>query len=140
MSKIDYKDIIQAEETGEGKGAVFNMAFSLLDHLNRLIVMTSIASMGNEYVTWFKSLAAIYRIISSYVPESAVEEFEEKFTKLWLASDNYESIQQTSTVSGNIENRFIKQLHEFDKELKAIMKRSNLLIPVREGIGSALDG
>lgn len=141
MSKFNYEELMLSRKDEDGKGAVFNMAFGLLEHLNKLIVITSMASINDELVIWFKALANLYRCVASYIADKDIQRIDDMFHEVWKTSDNYENMQKMNAqISSSMENRFKLLLHNFDKELKAVMKKEDLLIPVKQGIKSALDG
>lgn len=140
MGKFDFQEFMMANADPGDKGAIFNMAFGLLNHLNMLITVTSWARIQNEYVVWFKSLASIYSVASAYLNEKEYAEMDELFKKVWTQSDNYENLSNDKFgVPGDVEQSFKESLHEFDRQLKLFMKKRSLLIPTKQGIGSALE-
>lgn len=142
MAKYDFiKEMMLSVGDEEGKGTVFNMAFGLLNHLNFLIGITSMSRINQEYSIWFQSLASLYSIVAAYLSPEDYDSIDVMFKETWTACENYESIQnmKNAEASGDITETFKNKLHNFDLELKRLMKKEGLLIPVKKGIGSALE-
>jgi hypothetical protein len=114
----------------------FNMAVSYLNRLNALLYTADEAAMSLDVYTWFHSLMALYRELSTEMKTEEIKKFEEKIGL--LEPKITVSLAEAERGRGDIEHDVYKTLHQFEMDLRHILKSSGLQMKMQEDAMKAL--
>ena len=114
----------------------FNMAVSYLNRLNALLYTADEAAMSLDVYTWFHSLMALYRELSTEMKPDEIKSFEQKISL--LEPKITVSLSVAERGRGDIEPDVYKTLHQFEMDLRHILKSSGLQMKMQEDAMKAL--
>jgi hypothetical protein len=112
------------------------MAVSYLNRLNALIYTADEAAMSLDIYTWFHSLLTLYRELSTEMKEKEVEDFRKNIRLLEPKIQICLAEQERGRT--NIDNEIYNDLHEFEINLRRILKASGLQMKMQEDAHKAL--
>lgn len=122
--------------TEERQKSEFNMAVSYLNRLNAVLYTADEAAMDLDVYTWFHSLLALYRELSTEMKPAEIEKFEQTVKeinpKVALA------MSEQLKGRGDVDHALYQQLHKFEIELRKILKDSGLQMKQQESALKAL--
>lgn len=115
--------------------AEFNMAVSYLNRLNTLLTACDQSSISLDIYTWFHSLLALIRELSTWMTQDQATAFENVIKRVNpQVSQAYSKINRTGKVE--ITNELYMDLHHMELELRTIANKAGLLMKMAD---SALD-
>jgi hypothetical protein len=103
----------------------FNSAVSYLNRLNMLFFNCLESATSLDAHTWFHTLLALFRELSTEMKQKEIDEFEDKINKINTDISNHIEIIQRQGQQP-MPNELYKELHEFEMELRKIMKEAGL--------------
>jgi hypothetical protein len=119
--------------------AEFNMAVSFLNRLNALFYMADEAAINLNAYLWFHTLMALYRELSQDAKDTEIQNLINiKKSISPLLSSNIEHQKKMGAVEINSE--LYDKLHDFEIQLRQILKSSGLLMKMKEDASHALKG
>ena len=105
--------------------------------LNNLFYVCNEAAISLDVYTWFHTLLALYRELSTEMKEVEIKESEEKIS--WINPMVSKSLSNKYRAGRTEINQELYQLlHQFELTLRDVMKRSGLLIKMQDDPSRAL--
>src|SRR4030042_1471633 len=108
----------------------FNMAVSYLNRLNALFYTADEAAMGLDTYTWFHSLLALHRELSSEMKEAEFTRCEERIKHINPLISV--SISENMKGSGAVNSKLYHELHDFEIDLRRVLKASGLQMKMQD--------
>lgn len=103
----------------------FNSAISYLNRLNQLLATSIEAAIDLEPYTWFHTLLALYRELSTEMKDNEIEKFETRIDILNKDISNW-MVQKQRQITMPVPSTMYKSLHKFELDLRKIMKEAGL--------------
>lgn len=118
----------------------YGMSFGYVDELTRLIMESNMASVDGNERYWFETLAAIYRMVSGWIPVKEEAIMEELFWKAEKSCKAEWVGAYSSTEKGMVKQHGNARhsLHLLDMALKKIMTKRGLFVPQKGSMADAL--
>lgn len=125
---------------GDGDGrekADFNMAVSYLNRLNILFSACDDASISLNIYSWFHSLLATYRELSTWMNEEEIIIFNKKIRS---TNPQISQVYKKYNLTGRMEidPDLYMVLHDMEIDLRQIAKKSGLLMKIADDAFDAL--
>lgn len=114
----------------------FNMAVSYLNRLNALFYAADEAAISLDVYTWFHSLLAIYRELSTEMKPTEAEDFDARIMRINPQLNL--SLNQQLQGRGETSTELYQELHTFEIKLRKILKSSGLQMKQQEDALKAL--
>lgn len=129
--------MIMDDYTSQQK-AEFNMAVSYLNRLNMLFSQCDQASMSLDIYSWFHSLLALYRELSTWMKDKGEKDaFNKRIQKVNpMISQAYSRMESSGRVE--IPNDLYMELHELELELRAVADKAGLMMKMADDALDAL--
>jgi hypothetical protein len=121
--------------TEDRQKAEFNMAVSYLNRLNILFLTADESAIELDTYTWYHTLLAIYRELSTELKPTEIDEYEKEIAR--IAPRINLSVHEQSKGRG-ITTDLYKDLHDFEIRLRRIMRESGLQMKIQEDAAKAL--
>lgn len=116
----------------------FNMSVSYLGLLNSIYYVSAEASLRLDAHMWMHSLRTLYRTVSNELTEKEIQDYKIKFTQLnELLQKNNKNIMRTG--QNQITPELYDGLEEIQMFLISVLKRSGLLIKMKQAAGDSLE-
>jgi hypothetical protein len=117
--------------------AEFNMAVSYLNRINILLSSCDQASMSLDIYSWFHSLLATYRELSTWMKEDEITNFNDKILKV---NPQITQVYKRIGRSGNVEipNDLYMELHNMELVLRHVANKSGLMMKIADDAFNAL--
>jgi len=111
--------------------AEFNMAVSYLNRINLLFSACDQASISLDIYSWFHSLLATYRELSTWMKPEEINKFNKTVDDINPAISQ---IYAKSSRGGKIEipHNIYMMLHNMEIDLRSIAKKAGLLMKMAE--------
>lgn len=113
------------DNRNEREQSEFNMAISYLNRLNFLFYNADNASMNLDAHSWFMSLLALFRELSTEMKDKEIEEQENIIEEINKMMTSYNYKKKVRGIPG-IENNLYKKLHKLEIYLRKITKQAGL--------------
>lgn len=111
--------------------AEFNMAVSYLNRINVLFSSCDQASMNLDIYTWFHSLMATFRELSTWMKEDQINVMNERIKRINpILSRTYQTIARTGKME--VRQDLYMELHDMELELRKVTKESGLLMKMAD--------
>ena len=119
----------------------FDMSFSYLYRLNNVIYLINQSSNELDYWGWFHGLMVLYREVSTELKGDVnnilhlnKEDVKDEFVIVEKMIASIEPLLSRYQTKGNngINYQLYKELHVFDMFLRQVLKKSGLLIKMRQ--------
>lgn len=125
------------EGTESRDKAEFNMAVSYLNRINLLLSSCDQASISLDVYSWFHSLLATFRELSTWMNETETDEFNEDIKTI---NPEISKIYKKYNQSGRMEipPEIYMELHNMEIKLRHIAKKSGLLMKMADDAFDAL--
>jgi hypothetical protein len=128
-----FKFLLMDDNRGQSE---FNMAVSYLNRMNALLYTCDEAAMTLDVYTWFHSLMALYRELSTEMKEKEIQIFEEKI--LAVEPKIQVSLGESERGRTDVDHETYQMLHEFEIRLRRILKEGGLQMKMQEDAMKAL--
>jgi len=126
-----------ASESESRSQSEFNMAVSYLSRLNALFYLCNDAAISLDSYNWFHTLMALYRELSTEMKKDEIDKLQKDMKKLNVAVNrNMDNIRRKGTII--IESELYQSLHDFEMELRRILKSAGLQIKMTDKILDAM--
>ena len=115
----------------------FNSAISYLNRINTLFTIAAQSSISLDIYTWYHSLLALFRELST---EMKPNELAIKESEMDNLNNDMNSYLDEYRNSGNNEtpSKLYKELHKFELSLRKVMKESGLQQKIMDDASKAL--
>lgn len=115
----------------------FNMAVSYLNRLNTLFSLADESAIQLDIYTWFHTLMSIQRELSTEMKEEEIKFFNK------IIDDIQPSVQKAvaekdRTGKTQISHELYRKMHNFEIDLRSILKDSGLLMKMKDSAMDAL--
>ena len=121
---------------GDRQKSEFNMAVSYLNRLNALFYVADESAIELDTHTWFHSLLAIYRELSTEAKPSETEAIDADIETLRPLL-NLQSNQQAKGRT-DVDSNLYRALHNLEIKLRVILRESGLQLKLQEDALKAL--
>jgi hypothetical protein len=114
----------------------FNMAVSYLNRMNALLYTCDEAAMTLDIYTWFHTLMALYRELSTEMKDAEINQFEK--TILSIEPQINLNLHESERGREAVEPEVYNKLHRFEISLRRVLKVSGLQMKMQEDAMKAL--
>lgn len=109
----------------------FNMAVSYLNRLNTLFYLCDESSMTLDVNTWYHSLMALFRELSTEMKDEEINEIENKF--MIINNQIQQHLRETKRKGTNdIKPELYQSLHKIEINIRKVLKESGLQHKMKE--------
>ena len=117
--------------------AEFNMAVSYLNRINVLLSSCDEASIKLDVYSWFHSLLATFRELSTWMSPENKSTFNASINRI---NPMISQIYQKGMMRGKLEvsSELYMELHEFEMQLREIANKAGLLMKMADDAYNAL--
>lgn len=128
------------DKDGQGK-AKHNLSMLYLEHLSNMVRLTDFNFLIHNAERCYSNITAVYKAVLPYMTPSEVKRMSGLYNKLNQAQEEWVKPVSRRLIPTSREiirqnmktGAFLKELHSFDTELRQVMKKNGLLVPVRKG-------
>lgn len=115
----------------------FNMAVSYLNRINVLLSSCDQASISLDVYSWYHSLLATMRELSTWMNEDEIKEFNKLIKEINPAITKiYKKVSTTGRME--IPHDVYMKLHNMELNLRSVAKKSGLLMKIADSAYDAL--
>jgi len=115
----------------------FNMAVSYLNRINILLSSCDQASISLDVYSWYHSLLATMRELSTWMKEEEIKKFNDSIKEINPAITKiYKKVSTTGMME--IPHDIYMKLHNMELDLRSVAKKSGLLMKIADDAFDAL--
>lgn len=124
------------EDTGREQSE-FNSALSYLNRLNAYLYQCDEASMNLDVYSWFHTLLILYRELSTEMTTEEIKDFKIRKDQLNSMISNH-IYKRNRGYSSNLSSELYDSLHDFEIDLRKVMKTTGLQLKMKEDASRSL--
>lgn len=115
----------------------FNSAVAYLNRLNLLLLTADEHSISLDVYSWFHTLLAIFRELSTELKQKEIDEYSKRIKQL---NEKINGYLQRVNMKGyaEVSHELYQDLHEFEIFLRTVMKQSGLQQKIMDEASKAL--
>ena len=119
------------DEPEQREKAEFNMAISYLNRINALLSACDQASISLDIYSWFHSLLATYRELSTWMKDEDIKTFNESILRI---NPEISLIYSKYKRNGSLEiqPKIYMELHDMELRLRVIANKAGLLMKIAD--------
>lgn len=113
------------------------MALNYLSRLNQLFYACDEAAMSLDIYSWYHSLLALFRELSTEMSDDEVKKMKQRGKDLSIKVNEFLATQQIQG-SGEVDPELYDGLHDFELEIRNVLKTSGLQMKMKQDPRRAL--